>query len=931
MRQSTFFLFSLLFVRMAMAEMTITELDVYPHRQIVFQFDDDLIINSVKWRDYDGAEEHEIVRVDENGVVHTLAEISLDEPAYNIESVYKYNGLYYIMQQTPGYPSILGLKPCDIWVSDGSEGNYVKILDGPVVEAILYDDDFYYMRPTIDPNAAHWHEVPKKLYRYDIETGVETHIPLFDNEPDWYSPAPTKFEVFQDKLFFTACIPTYGFEPLLYDGNEVTIIADVDPGEGSGFLEDFDDGYIYPNGDHARVQAVGYRSAVTDDRVYFPVFMRPYGVELYSTDGTEEGTNFLGDHCENASPYYLESYDDVFAPIYAALEDKIIYVWGEGGEYGSELFVSDGTSEGTHMITDLHPGEAEIELEHHEIATYNGHVYFRAHSELWRTDGTEEGTQEFFSLPQQQGCDPWNLVPASDGYLYFFAVVTENVTECTPEGCLPAQQYRAAIFRTDGTTSGTEELCRDRITDGSAEALRYDRSLKVTSGGIFFTSERNGYEVLCRFHEDGAPQIVTEPVIQGRTGETYEYLIEATDPENNPIFFTADDLPDWLSLTDNENGSALLSGTPDLVGDYPVEITASTEFNTPATQNFTIHVTEGVRPEQVRAFMLDEALLSNNSFLSVPRIYIINEGTDALTDFSMEYYFRVESGKIPSASPYYLPFGSISVQDLGNDLYKIVYTISGVQLQAGEVFPDQSGCAIGIHNSDWSEIDITDDYSNNQSSTFAENDHICVYGSNGQLLWGVPPSGDNIAPVADAGEDITVYDPMQDGETITLDGSNSMDPDGSIATYEWLINGTVVAEGVSPQITFQVGLTTVTLRVTDFEGGVGYDEVNVLVQGQPQDLVFTIEPNPVPQDEPVVVEYSIPENMNGCLIEFILQREWDMLNFREDQNFFSSTTGDHRLEIWDWNKSFFGGSGPWNINIYINDQLLETQTIQFNY
>ena len=62
---------------------------------------------------------------------------------------------------------------------------------------------------------------------------------------------------------------------------------------------------------------------------------------------------------------------------------------------GGELYVSDGTPEGTEIIVDLNPGPADGAV--HLIADFNGGVYFVGDDpatgwELWFTDGTPEGT-----------------------------------------------------------------------------------------------------------------------------------------------------------------------------------------------------------------------------------------------------------------------------------------------------------------------------------------------------------------------------------------------------------------------------------------------------------------------------------------------------------------------------------------------------------
>jgi subtilisin len=94
------------------------------------------------------------------------------------------------------------------------------------------------------------------------------------------------------------------------------------------------------------------------------------------------------------------------------------------------------------------------------------------------------------------------------------------------------------------------------------------------------------------------------------------------------------------------------------------------------------------------------------------------------------------------------------------------------------------------------------------------------------------PAG-NQPPVADAGLDQEVSDAGSDGvEAITLDGSGSYDPDGSIVSYVWK-EGTdllIVAESFTNN--FALGTHTVTLTVTDNEGASASDDVIVTVEGK---------------------------------------------------------------------------------------------------
>ena len=88
----------------------------------------------------------------------------------------------------------------------------------------------------------------------------------------------------------------------------------------------------------------------------------------------------------------------------------------------------------------------------------------------------------------------------------------------------------------------------------------------------------------------------------------------------------------------------------------------------------------------------------------------------------------------------------------------------------------------------------------------------------------------DLPPVADAGPDQTASDSDGDGdEVVTLDGSASYDPDGSITVYKWTKNGNELSDKVSFDYSFVVGSHTVTLTVTDDEDLTDTDDVMVTV------------------------------------------------------------------------------------------------------
>ncbi|MBU4444393.1 MAG: lamin tail domain-containing protein, partial [Candidatus Marinimicrobia bacterium] len=100
----------------------------------------------------------------------------------------------------------------------------------------------------------------------------------------------------------------------------------------------------------------------------------------------------------------------------------------------------------------------------------------------------------------------------------------------------------------------------------------------------------------------------------------------------------------------------------------------------------------------------------------------------------------------------------------------------------------------------------------------------------------VSDTGPNVAPIANAGVDRVV----DFGTLVTLDGSESNDPDGSIVSYAWTqVMGTTVTLSATDQAV--VSFTTpdviaelaFELVVTDDSSAIGKDTVNILVNPSP--------------------------------------------------------------------------------------------------
>ncbi|MFW6146098.1 MAG: PKD domain-containing protein [Planctomycetota bacterium] len=88
----------------------------------------------------------------------------------------------------------------------------------------------------------------------------------------------------------------------------------------------------------------------------------------------------------------------------------------------------------------------------------------------------------------------------------------------------------------------------------------------------------------------------------------------------------------------------------------------------------------------------------------------------------------------------------------------------------------------------------------------------------------------NLPPTADAGADRSLPDDDGDGvEPVTLDGTASFDPDGTLVDWTWTENDQVVATGASATLDLALGVHEILLTVTDDQGVSGTDTLVVTV------------------------------------------------------------------------------------------------------
>lgn len=94
-----------------------------------------------------------------------------------------------------------------------------------------------------------------------------------------------------------------------------------------------------------------------------------------------------------------------------------------------------------------------------------------------------------------------------------------------------------------------------------------------------------------------APEITSTAVTSATESEAYTYAVTTADADGDALTITAPTLPAWLTLADNGDGTATLSGTPAAgdVGDHAVSLQVSDGTDT-AVQDFTVSVEAAAAP-----------------------------------------------------------------------------------------------------------------------------------------------------------------------------------------------------------------------------------------------------------------------------------------------------------------------------------------------
>ena len=182
-------------------------------------------------------------------------------------------------------------------------------------------------------------------------------------------------------------------------------------------------------------------SAVLGKQIFFPANDGQSGLELWTSDGTAAGTHLVADIAAGSSDSY---------PCNLTVFNSRLF-FSAVGPAGYELWSTDGSTAGTAQVADINPGP--LSSYAYYLTVFNGALYFAADdgvhgTELWKSDGTAAGTTLVADVVP--GSDASYPVPLGmlNGKLLFEVMIPSQTTI----------GYVGQLWTTDGTANGTTQL-----------------------------------------------------------------------------------------------------------------------------------------------------------------------------------------------------------------------------------------------------------------------------------------------------------------------------------------------------------------------------------------------------------------------------------------------------------------------------------------
>jgi len=478
-----------------------------------------------------------------------------------------------------------------LWTSDGTAGGTRLVFD-PLLNTAAHSGpdllrtaggELFFAAPVTKKRIGLWQS---------DGTAGGTHS-LMDFPATAQGAAFLDATVLADRLLFVAFQPSTGRELWASDGTKRGTAPLTRFGPASPFLP---------------LSAGGGRllpETSVNGRMIFRADDGAHGVEPWMTDGTPGGTRLLRDLCPG--PCLGAGGTDDAGVVSLAAGGRLFFSGNEGSR-GLELWATDGTAAGTHLVRDLCRGSCSSEPS--SLIAGDGEVFVLARNgqafpQLWRSDGTSPGTVRLTSFQSSTALSgPSPGIPLGGAFLFSAgdgahgrelwtsdgsAQTTRLLLDINPVdlgGGFPSAfreaNGKAWFFADDGvhgfelwTSDGTEEgtVMVHELEPGPGPDLPPEVESSASSGGRFY--------FVVGLHEPGVSLWRTE----GTAGSTVrlsppELRIDLSEPlravGDRVFFVAADDEGEeelWTSNGTPEGTRQVADLAPGTTGSRPRSLT----------------------------------------------------------------------------------------------------------------------------------------------------------------------------------------------------------------------------------------------------------------------------------------------------------------------------------------------------------------------
>ncbi|WAC19453.1 lamin tail domain-containing protein [Luteolibacter sp. SL250] len=220
------------------------------------------------------------------------------------------------------------------------------------------------------------------------------------------------------------------------------------------------------------------------------------------------------------------------------------------------------------------------------------------------------GTSPYYLVDVRPATSRLRLVQVGTTNVFFInnEALAFTLDPATPfklsvEGTYDGPVLRLRIIVSQNANQSIHAFDDDTPLTGSFFGFRVrSEGTSATIGADFDDFSLRGYSLV---------DFTGAPAAYARSGSPYSSTFGATSTSGGTVGFSPVELPGWLSLTDNHNGTATVSGTPPagLTGSFLMKVWADDSNGAPAVQEFPLKLLG------ISGVMISEFVASNNGAL----------------------------------------------------------------------------------------------------------------------------------------------------------------------------------------------------------------------------------------------------------------------------------------------------------------------------